>query len=76
MYQIEDSALELLRTYGTPEWEQSLKTYQASVQTLKQRYANERQMVRIPIVIEGEVKALHREKLADFDRSCDFSWPY
>jgi adenine-specific DNA-methyltransferase len=58
VYQIEESALELLRTYGTAEWEKSLGTYLASVETLKQRYAQERELSRIPIVIEGNLKTL------------------
>jgi adenine-specific DNA-methyltransferase len=58
VYQIEESALELLRTYNTAEWEKSLRTYLASVETLKKRYAQERNMSRIPIEIDGEVKTL------------------
>lgn len=58
VYQIEESALELLRTYGTNEWKKSIHTYLASVETLKKRYAQERELSRIPIVIEGEVKTL------------------
>jgi len=51
VYQIEGSALELLRTFGTAEWEQSLAVYLAPTQTLKERYAHEREMIRIPIQI-------------------------
>jgi adenine-specific DNA-methyltransferase len=58
VYQIEQSGLELLRTYGTDEWEKSVRTYLASVETLKKRYAQERELSRIPVVIEGEVKTL------------------
>ncbi len=58
VYQIEESALELLRTYGTAEWKKSLGTYLASVETLKKRYAQERELSRIPIVIEGKLKTL------------------
>jgi len=58
VYQIENSALELLRTYTTDEWEKSIRTYLASVQTLKKQYAQEREMPRIPIVINGEIKTL------------------
>ncbi len=58
VYQLEESVLELLRMYGTAEWDKSIRTYLASVDTLKKRYAQERQMSRIPIVIEGEVKTL------------------
>ncbi|MEH2377723.1 MAG: BsuBI/PstI family type II restriction endonuclease [Nostoc sp.] len=58
VYQIEKSALELLRTYTTDEWEKSICTYLASVETLKKQYAQEREMSRIPIVINGEFKTL------------------
>ncbi|MEH2365791.1 BsuBI/PstI family type II restriction endonuclease [Nostoc sp.] len=58
VYQIEESTLELLRTYGTTEWKKSIHTYLTSVETLKKRYAQERELSRIPIVIEGEVKTL------------------
>lgn len=57
-YQIEESALELLRTYGSSDWDKNVRTYLASVETLKQRYAQEREMARIPITIEGNVKTL------------------
>ena len=58
VYQIERSALELLRTYGTDEWDKSICTYLASVETLKKQYAQEREMSRIPIVINGKIKTL------------------
>ncbi|MBE8985663.1 Eco57I restriction-modification methylase domain-containing protein [Nostoc sp. LEGE 12450] len=58
VYQIQNSALELLRTYGTEEWEKSICTYLASVDTLKKQYAQEREVCRIPIVIDGEIKTL------------------
>jgi adenine-specific DNA-methyltransferase len=58
VYQIEESVLKLLRTYGTSEWKKSIRTYLASVETLKKRYAQERELSRIPVVIEGEVKTL------------------
>ncbi|MEH1867577.1 MAG: BsuBI/PstI family type II restriction endonuclease [Nostoc sp.] len=58
VYQIQNSALELLRTYGTEEWEKSICTYLASVETLKKKYAQEREMSRIPIVIGGDIKTL------------------
>jgi adenine-specific DNA-methyltransferase len=49
VYQMESSALELLRTYGTSEWIKNLKTYLASTDTLQARYKQERQMARIPL---------------------------
>jgi adenine-specific DNA-methyltransferase len=51
VYQIEPGVLKLLRSYGTPEWEKGLKTYLSSVDTLKKKYAREREMRRIPIRI-------------------------
>jgi adenine-specific DNA-methyltransferase len=51
VYQIEQGALELLRTFGTSEWDINLRTYLASVETLKKRYAHEREMLRIPITL-------------------------
>lgn len=49
VYQIEAGALNLLRTYGTNKWEGNLKTYLTSVKTLQTRYAQARQMNRIPV---------------------------
>jgi adenine-specific DNA-methyltransferase len=51
VYEIEPSALDLLRTYGSKKWGRSLRTYLASVETLKARYAQERKMARIPVKI-------------------------
>ncbi len=56
VYQIEPSALKLLRTFGTPEWSTHLSAYLASVDTLKRLYAREREALRIPVVLrEGTV---------------------
>lgn len=49
VYQLEASALELLRSYGGDEWDHNLRAYLASTETLKARYAQERQMARIPV---------------------------
>lgn len=51
VYQIEQGALELLRTFGTDEWERSLTAYLSAVETLKSRYAQERAMARIPLAL-------------------------
>jgi adenine-specific DNA-methyltransferase len=58
VYQIKESALELLRTYNSMEWEKSLRTYLSSIETLKKQYAQERELRRIPIEIEGQVITL------------------
>lgn len=44
VYQVEASALSLLRTFGTVEWERAVETYLATVTTLKDRYAQARAM--------------------------------
>jgi len=51
VYQVEQGALELLRAFGTPMWDAHLQTYLASIGTLKRRYAQEREMRRIPVAI-------------------------
>ncbi|WP_206602941.1 BsuBI/PstI family type II restriction endonuclease [Leptolyngbya ohadii] len=58
VYKIEESALELVRQYNTNEWYKALNAYLASVGTLKQKYAQERELLRIPIMIEGQEKTL------------------
>jgi adenine-specific DNA-methyltransferase len=58
VYQIEESALKLLRTYGSIEWGKSISTYLASIEALKKKYAQEREISRIPIVINGDIKTL------------------
>jgi adenine-specific DNA-methyltransferase len=55
VYQIEAGALALLRSYGARGWDKGIKTYLTSVQTLKQKYAREREMKRIPLKLaEGK----------------------
>jgi hypothetical protein len=56
VYQVEPSALKLLRVFGTPEWPARLSAYLASVDTLQRLYAREREALRIPVVLqEGTV---------------------
>jgi len=59
VYQIEAGLLKLLRTYGTARWEKGLKTHLASIETLRMKYAQEREMKRLPIQVgEGQVITL------------------
>ncbi len=51
VYQIERSTLELLHTFGSDAWQQNLDTYLSSMETLQQRYAQERAMQLIPISV-------------------------
>lgn len=54
VYQIEKSTLELLRTFGTDEWEKNLQAYKASVKSLKEKYARERKMQKIPVTFNED----------------------
>lgn len=59
VYQVEPSALKLLRAFGTLEWPARLSAYLASVDTLKRLYAREREALRIPVALqEGTVVQL------------------
>jgi adenine-specific DNA-methyltransferase len=49
VYQIEPGALELLKTFGTGEWDKALQVHLGSMETLRSRYAREREMERIPL---------------------------
>lgn len=75
VYQIEPSALALLRTFGTPAWHDSLTAYLAERETLVARYAMEREQNRIPVEIApgkeitlspGEHSELIRAIIEDF----------
>jgi hypothetical protein len=49
VYQVEPSALKLLREFGKPSWTMRLREYLKSIETLKRLYARERDMRRIPV---------------------------
>ena len=49
VYQIEPSALKLLREFGKPGWDKHLREYLQTVETLKKLYARERDKNRIPV---------------------------
>lgn len=50
-YQITEAAYGLLRHYGSPEWSKGLKKYMAGAPSLRARYAHEREMNRVPVVL-------------------------
>lgn len=54
-YQIESRVLAALRKFGTPEWESALRRYLTDARTLAQRYAQMREMRRIPLDIASGV---------------------
>jgi hypothetical protein len=49
VYQIEASALALLKLYGTPKWDEALKAYLKDKGTLSERYAQARHMNQLPV---------------------------
>lgn len=51
VYQVEANSLNLLRSYETNQWIDNLRNYLISLETLKTRYAQERQMQRIPVTV-------------------------
>ncbi|MBI5375746.1 MAG: restriction endonuclease [Candidatus Schekmanbacteria bacterium] len=53
VYQIEPAALKLLREFGKPSWNKYLREYLRTVKTLKQLYARERDINRIPVKISN-----------------------
>lgn len=55
-YQVTDPALELVRAYGTDEWDDVLREYLASAQTLSAKYAHERKMARIPLRVREDLE--------------------
>ena len=55
VYQMEPTALALLRTYGTSLWNKSLTKYLADRETLVARYAKEREQSRISVRIAPDM---------------------
>ena len=51
VYQIEPNALELLRTFGSQQWDANLEAYLSVRKTLAKQYANEREQQLIPVQI-------------------------
>jgi hypothetical protein len=49
VYQIEPSALNLLRSFGKPVWKGNLQKYLRTVKTLTKLYEREREMQRLPV---------------------------
>ncbi|WP_254565455.1 BsuBI/PstI family type II restriction endonuclease [Oscillatoria sp. HE19RPO] len=49
VYKIEEDTLNLLRSYDSNEWNESLELYLSSAQTLSKRYAQERDMAQIAV---------------------------
>jgi adenine-specific DNA-methyltransferase len=48
-YQISQSLLNVLRAYGTADWDRKLREYLASLPTLADKYAKRRKMMKVPL---------------------------
>ena len=49
VYQVNPLLLDVLRSYGTSDYSLALSEYLATIETLKSRYARNREMMRIPL---------------------------
>ena len=54
-YQIDPEAMALLRTFGSAEWPESLARYLSHREALSTRYAQRREMAKIPLVVKEGV---------------------
>lgn len=52
-YAITPEALAVVKSYGTTRWKKRVKEFSDNIEILRDRYAKERQMHRIPLTIEG-----------------------
>ena len=56
VYQVSPEALSLLRTFGTSKWDTQLAAYMSEQEGLAARYAQERDLQRVPVTIaQGKV---------------------
>ncbi len=84
-YQVEDTALQLIRQYGSPIWQTALEEYLRTRETLVRQYAQKREMRRIPLQLAPGVKislspggqnVLIRQVMDDFcSRFTPGAWP-
>ena len=56
VYQVESSAMELLRTFGTAKWASGLNKYLASRRVLRQELARTRKLAQIPVTLPSGKK--------------------
>src|SRR4029078_5911585 len=56
VYQIEDDTLQLIKTYGTPEWGQKLSNYKKIRKSLLEQYERARTFKQISIQIDKKRK--------------------
>lgn len=52
-YSITPEALEVVQSFGTNDWKTVVERFECEVVTLREKYAAERDMHRIPLIIDG-----------------------
>ena len=53
VYQLSPETVDLLKSYGTPDWNSLLGAFLSTMGTLADRYARERDLIRVPVVLEN-----------------------
>ena len=53
-YALTDETVDVIRAFGTEAWNDRLQMFAEGVAALRDRYADERNMRRIPLVVDGE----------------------
>ena len=53
-YALAEEALEVIKSYGSLEWNSKIQLYSTETTFLRDRYAEERDIHRIPLMIEGK----------------------
>lgn len=53
-YRLTNEALELIKSYGGENWETKVAEYRAAHGTLVERYTHQRQLRRIPLLVNGK----------------------
>lgn len=53
-YRLSPEVLTVIKSYGTAEWDENLQEFKDTVGALKEKYAKEREMKKIPLVINGK----------------------
>jgi hypothetical protein len=61
-YHLTDEALALLQKYTTPEWGNSLVYFQATHDSLIQKYASKKEVTKMPVTIDDEEYSLSTGK--------------
>ncbi len=56
VYQIDNTTLNLVRAFRTKEWNNLLKKYLSSVKSLSAKYAQEREMQKIPLRVSDNIE--------------------